>query len=120
MFKSSNPALNASNYSKSYGQSQGASTSMTMDGTVNKTGILLVLVIAAAIYPWYQVSTLGNANVVMPLMLIGFIGGFILALITILIRPLNVSVSCVLCITITFNSLLFFLYHFHYRINLNF
>lgn len=83
MFKSSNPALNANNYSKSYGQIQNISTSMTMDGTVNKTAILLVLVIAAAIYPWYQVSTLGNTKLVLPLMLIGFIGGLILALITI-------------------------------------
>jgi len=83
MFKSSNPALNANNYSKSYGQMQGASTSMTMDGTVNKTAILLALVIVAAIYPWYQISTLGNMKLGMPLMIGGFIGGFILALITI-------------------------------------
>lgn len=83
MFKSSNPALNANNYSKSYGQMQSASTSMTMDGTVNKTAILLALVILAAVYPWYQISTLGNMKLGMPLMIGGFIGGFILALITI-------------------------------------
>src|SRR5271154_2165521 len=55
---------------------------MTMNGTVNKTGILLVCAIASAGWTWMQFQGSGNPADVMPWMMGGLIGGFIFALIT--------------------------------------
>ena len=49
---------------------------MTIEGTVNKTVISLLLLMATASYPWVNES--------LRLMILGFIGGFIMALRTIL------------------------------------
>jgi uncharacterized YccA/Bax inhibitor family protein len=57
------------------------STTMTMNGTVNKTAILLLLLVGGAVYPWYAVKQDPSMSV-LALVLIGFIGGFIFALIT--------------------------------------
>ena len=55
---------------------------MTLQGTVNKTGILLTLLILAAVYPWNLYFQSGNPALVMPFALGGAIGGFIFAIIT--------------------------------------
>lgn len=54
---------------------------MTIQGTVNKTGILFLLVLFTATITWRMVAA-GNA-MAMPLMLVGLFGGFITALISI-------------------------------------
>jgi uncharacterized YccA/Bax inhibitor family protein len=56
---------------------------MTLNGTVNKTGILLVLAIAAAGWTWHLFTQSLNTADVTPWMFGGLIGGFIFALITI-------------------------------------
>ncbi|MFD1030568.1 Bax inhibitor-1/YccA family protein [Metaplanococcus flavidus] len=56
---------------------------MTIRGTVNKTLILLLLVLATFVYSWNQFVT--NPGSVLPLILIGAIGGLIVAIITIFV-----------------------------------
>jgi uncharacterized YccA/Bax inhibitor family protein len=54
---------------------------MTVGGTVNKTGVLLVCVLASAAWTWSRFFT-GHPSAVMPYLVGGGIVGFVLALIT--------------------------------------
>ena len=56
---------------------------MTLQGTVNKTGILLGILVLTAVYTWNLFFQTGNPAAVMPIAIGGAIGGFVLALITI-------------------------------------
>ena len=53
---------------------------MTVEGTVNKSFLLLVVLMACALWPWSQ-AVAGNLQAVGGEMMLGLIGGFILALI---------------------------------------
>jgi uncharacterized YccA/Bax inhibitor family protein len=95
LFKTSNPALGGDtfggNSNSSYGsgisQYGGATTaSMTLNGTVNKTGILLILAVASAAFTWNQFAATHNPASVSLEMLVGVFGGFIFALVTIFKR----------------------------------
>jgi uncharacterized YccA/Bax inhibitor family protein len=56
---------------------------MTLNGTVNKTGLLLVLTLVGAMYTWgLFFSSNGTANM-MPYVLGGAVGGLVLALVTV-------------------------------------
>ena len=78
--RSGNPALSDATFRK-----EGAAVGkvMTLQGTVNKTGILLALLVICAFYTWNIFFQTGNPAAVMPLALGGAIGGLIFALITI-------------------------------------
>jgi uncharacterized YccA/Bax inhibitor family protein len=80
LIKTSNPALNAKIFR---GQSIGMEEPMTLDGTVNKTGILLLCAIATAAYSWHTFDTTHSIAALSGLLWIGLIGGFIVALVTI-------------------------------------
>lgn len=91
MIRSGNPALKESTF---LDLGSGAVVSrdagaMTLNGTVNKTGILLLLAVLTAAFAWSQSVTVGSDGLpavapgVMGYVLGGAIGGFILALITI-------------------------------------
>lgn len=80
--QSNNPALNANTFNSRYTNVIGDNSVMTMNGTVNKSAILLAILIGAAIYPWYQIKT-GNISMLMPMLLIGLIGGLVLSFVTI-------------------------------------
>src|ERR1700722_12396165 len=54
---------------------------MTVQGAVNKSFLLLVVLLAGAFWPWSQYLSTGDATIVMPALLIGIIGGFVCALI---------------------------------------
>jgi uncharacterized YccA/Bax inhibitor family protein len=56
---------------------------MTLQGTVNKTGLLLVCAIATASWTWHLFMQSRSAAAVYPMLLIGSIGGFVFALITV-------------------------------------
>ncbi len=56
---------------------------MTISGTVNKTAILLALVLITAIYTWGRFYSSQDAGAIMPLVWTGAIGGLIVALITV-------------------------------------
>jgi uncharacterized YccA/Bax inhibitor family protein len=80
LMKTSNPALNSQVF-----QSEHAAfgESMTLDGTVNKTGILLVCAGASAAWAWHVFMQTRSAASVLPLMWIGLLGGLVFAMITI-------------------------------------
>lgn len=59
------------------------SDTMTVQGTVNRTGFLLVLAFASAAWTWSIFFSTGDPAAVMPWMWGGMIGGLILALVTI-------------------------------------
>ncbi|MDP9049329.1 MAG: Bax inhibitor-1/YccA family protein [Acidobacteriota bacterium] len=56
---------------------------MTLSGTVNKTGILLLCVMATAAWTWRLFLVERDPSSVMGLMMVGLIGGLIFSLITI-------------------------------------
>lgn len=56
---------------------------MTINGTVNKTGLLLLLVLVGAMYSWSHYSGPASMPGLYPLILGGAIGGLILAMVTI-------------------------------------
>jgi uncharacterized YccA/Bax inhibitor family protein len=76
--KTANPALSASAFQDQVGM---MGETMTLSGTINKTGILLVCVVATAAWTWNVFSR--TPEMVMPLVAVGAIGGFIVALVTI-------------------------------------
>lgn len=79
LMNTSNPTLGAFNRVGALGVSYGTSDTMTVDGTINKAGILGVLLAAAFAFTWSGLSH-ANAPAELPI-LIGAIGGFILAMI---------------------------------------
>ena len=83
MIKSSNPALNNKVFDAIpyYGEN-----SMTINGTVNKTALLLFLASVTAVWSWRTFNV--NPAAAMPLILIGLIGGFIAAIVTIFKKTL--------------------------------
>jgi uncharacterized YccA/Bax inhibitor family protein len=76
--RSGNPVLKADTFDIA---PQGEA--MTIGGTVNKTAILLALLMITAVYTWGRFYSTMNAATIMPLVYTGAIGGFIVALITI-------------------------------------
>ena len=88
--RSSNPAMSARIFDR-VGMASTGSNTMTINGTINKIGIMLLLVIAAAAYTWNMVLGVepGRAGT---LAMVGAIGGFITALVTIF-RPQSSAIS---------------------------
>jgi uncharacterized YccA/Bax inhibitor family protein len=56
---------------------------MTLGGTVNKTAILLALVLITAIYTWGRFFSTGDPAAIMPLVWTGAIGGLVMCLVTV-------------------------------------
>ncbi len=79
LMRSSNPTLNDRIFR---GLPYASGETMTLEGTVNKTGILLLCAMATAAWTWHLFMQAQSAAVVMPLFWVGTIGGFIFALIT--------------------------------------
>jgi uncharacterized YccA/Bax inhibitor family protein len=78
LLKTSNPALSG-DASRVGGAVLG--DSMTISGTVNKAGILLICVVATAAWSWNLFTR--SPETALPLLAVGGIGGFIVALVTI-------------------------------------
>ena len=76
-FKSSNPALKPSTFGTLAGNTY-ESDVMTVQGTINKSATLLLLLVGAAVLSWYLM--LGNPAFGYPLMIGGALGGFGVAL----------------------------------------
>lgn len=85
MIRSGNPALKDSTFldlgsGRVVSHADGA---MTLNGTVNKTAFLLILTLVGALYTWNLFfSSNGTANL-MPYVLVGAIGGLVVALVTV-------------------------------------
>ena len=89
--RSGNPALRADTFldAGSGALVRGGAGAMSLNGTVNKTGILLLLSVLTAAFAWNQSIVIGADGVatvapgVVGYMLGGAIGGFILAMVTV-------------------------------------
>lgn len=78
LMRTSNPVLNSKEFER-FGE---FGSGMTLQGTVNKTGLLLLCAIASAAWTWHLFMESRSAAAVMPLLMIGTFGGFICALVT--------------------------------------
>lgn len=87
MLRSSNPALKDSTFLDLSSGSvvAGDAGTMTLNGTVNKTGLLLLMTVVTAAFAWSQTLTPTGemAPGAMGYLLGGGIGGFVLAMVTI-------------------------------------
>ena len=82
--RSGNPVLSDSTFldvssGRSLARDQGV---MTLEGTVNKTAFLLILVLFGAMFTWRMYTGPDSAAALMPWAIGGAIGGFVLALVT--------------------------------------
>lgn len=57
--------------------------SMTIGGTVNKTALLVVIALLSAYFTWSRFISTGSLQAIQPFILIGILGGFIIALVTV-------------------------------------
>ncbi|OGR84003.1 MAG: hypothetical protein A2902_04805 [Elusimicrobia bacterium RIFCSPLOWO2_01_FULL_64_13] len=80
--RSSNPALNSKTFA-GFDRSVPGGEVMTLEGTVNKTGILLLLALVSASWTWGLFFTQRNPAAVAPWMVLGAIGGFVVAMVTV-------------------------------------
>ena len=82
--QSGNPALNKNTFldAASGAVFQHDGNAMTMNGTVNKTGLMLLLVVVGALFSWSQFHGAESLPTVGPLALGGALVGFVLALVT--------------------------------------
>lgn len=78
--RSGNPALNQKTFE---GLEHSNSEAMTINGTVNKTTMLLAIVVITALYTWSMAQGLDGMASALPLTIGGGIGGFIVAIITV-------------------------------------
>jgi uncharacterized YccA/Bax inhibitor family protein len=78
--RTSNPALNDQVFR---GEGAAFGEAMTVQGTVNKTGILLLCTVATAAWAWNIFLHSHSAQAVAPLALVGVIGGLVFAFATI-------------------------------------
>ncbi len=76
MFRSGNPTLRDDTFR---GLPRALGETMTLQGTVNKTGISLLILLAAASFTWQQVT---RSEPVSPLLWLGLFGGLVVALMT--------------------------------------
>jgi uncharacterized YccA/Bax inhibitor family protein len=80
--RTANPALNAKTFTD-IARFSDPSMTMTIQGTINKTLWLLIIVLVPASWVWNMFFSSGNPEAIIPWLFGGTIGGFIVALITI-------------------------------------
>ena len=88
MIRSGNPALSKKTFENFIASPNEV---MTLDGTVNKTAISMAILLLAAYYTY--------SNAIMDYVIIGFVGGFVVALVTIFKKewsPITVPIYAVL------------------------
>ena len=78
--RTANPALKESTFAGA--RAAPGTPAMTLQGTATKSALLLLLTAFAASFTWNAVAT-GNVGIVGPATLVGGIGGFIVALVTV-------------------------------------
>ena len=77
IFKSSNPTLQEKTYQGTILEGISTGEEMTVNGTLNKFGVLMMLMIGSTFFAWSQFE---KGSDPMPLMLIGVFGGLALAI----------------------------------------
>jgi uncharacterized YccA/Bax inhibitor family protein len=86
LMKTSNPVLSNKSFDNLsgslYGGAIDATQRMTLSGTVNKTGVLLLCVATTAYWTWSRFLASRDLADVAPYLLVGLLGGFIMAMVT--------------------------------------
>src|ERR1700743_3137745 len=77
--RSGNPSLNERVFASQPRVGFGAER-MTLQGSINKAFLLLVVLLAGAFWPWSQYLSTGDASVVQTSLLVGGLGGLVLAM----------------------------------------
>jgi uncharacterized YccA/Bax inhibitor family protein len=77
--RTNNPALQERRFAETVAVGQPA---MTLQGTATRSLLLVLLAAFSAAFTWHEVAT-GNTGILGPAVLVGGIGGFIVALVTI-------------------------------------
>ena len=80
LFKSSNPALQEKSFQGTIFEGISTGQEMTVRGTMNKFGFLLLMMIGSTVFSWDQFNKGSNP---LPLMMIGVFGGLVLAFVMI-------------------------------------
>jgi len=87
LMKTSNPALGGKTFQNlpgaGYGGMIDAANRMSLSGTVNKTGILLVCALATAGWVWHTFTVSRDMADVAPWLMLGLFGGFVMAMVTV-------------------------------------
>ncbi len=94
--RTANPALNDNTFTRPE-RTYADSEVMSIQGTVNKIGILLMLTIATAAWTWTLAGA--ESQAVYPLLAIGGIGGLIVAIVTVFKQtwsPVTAPIYCLL------------------------
>jgi uncharacterized YccA/Bax inhibitor family protein len=78
--RTGNPGLNEKTFERLPRLGLGVEA-MTLKGTIDKSFLLLIVLMLSALWPWSQYMASGDAQAVSSTMLLGFVGGLILALI---------------------------------------
>src|SRR5438128_1269804 len=81
LMRTSNPALSAKTFADV--RRDPTAPAMTVEGTVNRTAFLLFLVVLPAAWVWAQVRTALDPAVAGPWIMVGAIGGLVVAFVTI-------------------------------------
>ncbi len=81
--ETANPALRSGAFTSRSGRVAAAEGAMTIQGTVNRTLLCLLLAVLTAAWTWNLYFQTGNPAAVMPLLGIGALVGFIVALVTV-------------------------------------
>jgi uncharacterized YccA/Bax inhibitor family protein len=84
LFKSSNPALQEKSFEGTILEGISTGEEMSLKGTLNKFGILIMLMMASTLVAWSQFS---KGSDPMPLMIIGTFGGLVLGIIMAFKKP---------------------------------
>src|SRR5437763_2124298 len=77
-----NPALNARTFADL--RRDPTAPPMTLEGTVNKAALLLFLVVVPAAWVWSQVRAALDPSVAAPWIMLGAVGGLVMAIATVL------------------------------------
>jgi len=79
IFKSGNPTLTQKMFDKSASIEADMQGTMSVRGTINKFGFLMIMIIAGAAYNWHLFED-GNRGLMTTLMMVGIFGGLITAI----------------------------------------
>jgi len=90
LMRTSNPALNE----KAFQGRAALGEAMTLQGTVNKTGVLLLCVVVAAAWTW-GLSHSETPQAAIPWMIGGIFGGFVVALVTVFKKEWSPVISLI-------------------------
>jgi len=92
MMRTANPALNKKTF-VGFGPLTNTDRVMTIQGTVNKTALMLLILLLSATWTWNLFFKTGTSSAVMPWVIGGAVAGFIVALVTVFKKPWAVVTS---------------------------